>query len=157
MTLLDALFPRVSEDHPNPNAKLLPTCLELSKDKRIVIVGGGPAGVHMSACLATKGFKNVTVLEAEVEVGGKSLTTSDPSQPDVPHELGTCYMSPSYDLIRKLLKEYDPENEESTFATEPKGRMVFGMRLSDEDKRKYTKAGLLDLIDGGESGCIIKS
>ena len=44
-----------------------------------------------------------------------------------------------YELIRKLLKEYDPTNEESTFANENKGRMVFGMNLSDEDKRKYTK------------------
>ncbi|CAK9009408.1 unnamed protein product [Durusdinium trenchii] len=139
MGLLDALFPSVAEDFPNPNAKLLPSCLELSKEKRVVIVGGGPAGVHMSACLATKGFKHVTLLEAEVEVGGKSLTVIDPSQPDVPHELGTCYMSPSYELIRKLLKEYDPTNEESTFANENKGRMVFGMNLSDEDKRKYTK------------------
>ena len=34
-----------------------------------MIVGGGPAGVHMSACLATKGFKQVTLLEAEAEAG----------------------------------------------------------------------------------------
>ena len=77
------------------------------QEKRIVIVGGGPAGVHMSACLAAKGYKNVTLLEAEPEVGGKSLTMYDPSQPQVPHELGTCYMSPGYTLIRKLLEEYD--------------------------------------------------
>ena len=74
-----------------------------------MIVGGGPAGVHMSACLAAKGSKNVTLLEAEAEVGGKSLTMYDPSQPDVPHELGTCYMSPGYTLIRNLLDEYDKD------------------------------------------------
>ena len=74
-----------------------------------MIVGGGPAGVHMSACLAAKGYKNVTLLEAEAEVGGKSLTMYDPSQPDVPHELGTCYMSPGYTLIRNLLDEYDKD------------------------------------------------
>ena len=78
-----------------------------TQEKRIVIVGGGPAGVHMSACLAAKGYKNVTLLEAEAEVGGKSLTMYDPSQPDVPHELGTCYMSPGYTLIRNLLDEYE--------------------------------------------------
>jgi len=139
MVILNALFPNVSEDHPNPNHKLLPTCLELSKEKRIVIVGGGPAGVHMSACLAAKGYKNVTLLEAEPEVGGKSLTMYDPSQPQVPHELGTCYMSPGYTLIRKLLEEYDKDNLESNFANEDKGRMVFGIRISDEDKQKYTK------------------
>lgn len=104
-----------------------------------MIVGGGPAGVHMSACLAAKGYKNVTLLEAEAEVGGKSLTMYDPSQPDVPHELGTCYMSPGYTLIRNLLDEYDKDNLESTFANEKKGRMVFGLRLSDEEKQKYTK------------------
>jgi phytoene dehydrogenase-like protein len=80
-----------------------------TQEKRIVIVGGGPAGVHMSACLAAKGYKNVTLLEAEAEVGGKSLTMYDPSQPDVPHELGTCYMSPGYTLIRNLLDEYDKD------------------------------------------------
>ena len=83
--------------------------ITLAQEKRIVIVGGGPAGVHMSACLAAKGYKNVTLLEAEAEVGGKSLTMYDPSQPDVPHELGTCYMSPGYTLIRNLLDEYDKD------------------------------------------------
>eukprot|EP00438_Fugacium_kawagutii_P019458 Skav230461 [mRNA] locus=scaffold186:168416:169963:+ [translate_table: standard] len=139
MGILDALFPNVPENQPNPNVKMLPCCLELSKEKRIVIVGGGPAGVHMSACLAAKGYKNVTLLEAEAEVGGKSLTIYDPSQPDVPHEMGTCYMSPSYGLIRKLFEEYDKDNLESAFAKEAKGRMIFGVSISDEDKRKYTK------------------
>ena len=31
MVILNALFPRISEDHPNPNHKLLPTCVKLSK------------------------------------------------------------------------------------------------------------------------------
>ena len=31
------------------------------------------------------------------------------------------------------------DNLESTFANEKKGRMVFGLRLSDEEKQKYTK------------------
>ena len=56
-----------------------------------------------------EGLQNVTLLEAEAEVGGKSLTMYDPSQPDVPHELGTCYMSPGYTLIRNLLDEYDKD------------------------------------------------
>lgn len=46
---LNALLPPDAPE--NPNASLLPS-FELSKDKRIVIVGGGPAGIHMSAILA---------------------------------------------------------------------------------------------------------
>ncbi|CAJ1389989.1 unnamed protein product [Effrenium voratum] len=138
MTILDALFPAVPENTPNPNSKLLSSCLEIDKEKHIAIVGGGPAGVHMSACLAAKGYK-VTLLESEQELGGKSLTIYDPLQPAVPQEMGTCYMHPGYTPIRKLLEEYDKDNLEINFANEKNGRMIFGLTLDDESKRKYTE------------------
>ncbi|CAJ1412516.1 unnamed protein product [Effrenium voratum] len=92
----------------------------------------------MSACLAAKGYK-VTLLESEQELGGKSLTIYDPLQPAVPQEMGTCYMHPGYTPIRKLLEEYDKDNLEINFANEKNGRMIFGLTLDDESKRKYTE------------------
>lgn len=121
---LKSLFPAID---PNPNAHLLPESLKLSgKEQRIIIVGGGPAGMHMSACLATKGYTKVTLLEAEPELGGKSLTVYDDAQPSVPQEMGTCYLNAQYQLVRNLLEEYDPENTEEAFANEKNGRMVLG-------------------------------
>eukprot|EP00434_Breviolum_minutum_P000958 symbB.v1.2.000843.t1/scaffold37.1/size397765/15 len=130
---LNALLPPDAPE--NPNANLLPS-FELSKDKRIVIVGGGPAGIHMSAILAAAGYKHVTLLEAENEVGGKSLTIFDPSEPDVPQEMGTCYLTPMYTLFRKVMNYYDPENGEIEFSGD---REVFGVVVPDEEKRKYTE------------------
>ena len=40
---------------------------------------------------------------------------------------------------------YDPENTEEAFANEKNGRMVFGVVLADEDKRKFTEG--LDFSD----------
>ena len=48
---------------------------------------------------------------------------------------------------------YDPENTEEAFANEKNGRMVFGVVLADEDKRKFTEG--LDFSDwatGRKSG-----
>ena len=41
-------------------------------EERVCIVGGGPAGVHMSLSLKKKGFLNVTIFEKTGRVGGKS-------------------------------------------------------------------------------------
>lgn len=140
---LKSLFPQID---PNPNANLLPESLKLSGfEQRIIIVGGGPSGMHMSACLAAKGYTKVTLLEAEPEIGGKSMTVYDDAQPSVPQEMGTCYLNAQYKLVRSLLEEYDPENTEEEFANEKNGRMVFGVVIADEDKRKYTEG--LDYSD----------
>ncbi|RHY52211.1 hypothetical protein DYB30_010241 [Aphanomyces astaci] len=72
--------------------------INMGRNDRIVIVGGGPAGVHYATLLVKKGFTNITILEQSHEVGGKSKT-------------------PVFDL----LKEYDPTNTLIPFIPTVKG------------------------------------
>lgn len=43
-------------------------------DKRIIIIGGGPAGLTAALELARKGYRNVTLCERESQLGGISRT-----------------------------------------------------------------------------------
>ncbi|MFT4978357.1 MAG: putative NAD/FAD-dependent oxidoreductase [Myxococcota bacterium] len=74
------------------------------RDSRVVILGAGPAGVHMARCLLRRGFTDVTILEKTDRVGGKSLTVEHDGEL---HELGTAYLNPDYIEVINLLKEYD--------------------------------------------------
>ncbi|KAJ3307518.1 hypothetical protein HDU76_004599 [Blyttiomyces sp. JEL0837] len=88
---------------------LLSAPIHIAKDARIVIVGGGPAGVHMAASLANQSFTNIHVLESESFVGGKSFTVQDPDHQTL-HEMGTCYMHQLYfPVFKPLLAAYDPD------------------------------------------------
>ncbi|ETV85763.1 hypothetical protein H257_02346 [Aphanomyces astaci] len=94
--------------------------INMGRNDRIVIVGGGPAGVHYATLLVKKGFTNITILEQSHEVGGKSKTVLDP-QGGYPHELGTCYATALYQPVFDLLKEYDPTNTLIPFIPTVKG------------------------------------
>ena len=77
-----------------------------SYSDKIGIVGAGPAGIHMALLLKQKGFKSVEVLESSDRIGGKSYTIM---HRDVPHEMGTCYLSPDYETnIIPLVNKYVP-------------------------------------------------
>ena len=77
-----------------------------SYNDKIGIVGAGPAGIHMALLLKQKGFKSVEVLESSDRIGGKSYTVM---HRNVPHEMGTCYLSPDYDTnIIPLVNKYVP-------------------------------------------------
>lgn len=56
------------------NFQLLKRCHHFSMDKKIIIVGAGPSGVAAATRLVSKGFKNVTILEAENRIGGRVNT-----------------------------------------------------------------------------------
>eukprot|EP00475_Leptophrys_vorax_P035366 TRINITY_DN581_c0_g1_i4.p2 TRINITY_DN581_c0_g1~~TRINITY_DN581_c0_g1_i4.p2 ORF type:complete len:565 (+),score=120.86 TRINITY_DN581_c0_g1_i4:92-1696(+) len=74
-------------------------------DDHIVIIGAGPSGLHLAHLLIKNGFKNITVLEKSGRYGGKTLSVRHRSIEGVFHELGTCYMHPAYDEVRKLAQE----------------------------------------------------
>ncbi|RHY97524.1 hypothetical protein DYB31_016174 [Aphanomyces astaci] len=96
-----------------------PTTIHMGRHDRIVIVGGGPAGVHYATLLAKKGFTKITIMEASGEIGGKSNTITDPL--GYPHEMGTCYATSLYQPVFHLLKEYDPTNRLVPFLPGVKG------------------------------------
>ena len=85
--------------------------INMKKDARIAIVGGGPAGVHFATVLVEKGFTNITVLEAESEVGGKTRNVHLESDP-VAHAMGAIFFAPYFQSVyRKLRRKYDPQNK----------------------------------------------
>jgi len=58
----------------------------------------------MACELSKRGFDNITILEKSGRIGGKSYSVIDPN--DTVHEMGTSYIYPTYNEIRKLLEEY---------------------------------------------------
>eukprot|EP00462_Mataza_sp_D1_P021030 CAMPEP_0175127690 /NCGR_PEP_ID=MMETSP0087-20121206/4521_1 /TAXON_ID=136419 /ORGANISM="Unknown Unknown, Strain D1" /LENGTH=510 /DNA_ID=CAMNT_0016409685 /DNA_START=139 /DNA_END=1669 /DNA_ORIENTATION=+ len=62
----------------------------------------------MASRLCRSGIKNVVVLEKEANIGhfGKSHSHKLEETGDIPHEMGTCYLSWSYKHVKELLKEY---------------------------------------------------
>jgi protoporphyrinogen oxidase len=76
-----------------------------SPTDRVAIVGAGPAGLHMAFLLSEMGFNQLTVLEKDSRIGGKSFTRYN-YEPDVPQEFGTCYTVPfKYQELRRVAKE----------------------------------------------------
>eukprot|EP00565_Helicotheca_tamesis_P009464 CAMPEP_0185723812 /NCGR_PEP_ID=MMETSP1171-20130828/523_1 /TAXON_ID=374046 /ORGANISM="Helicotheca tamensis, Strain CCMP826" /LENGTH=466 /DNA_ID=CAMNT_0028391565 /DNA_START=73 /DNA_END=1473 /DNA_ORIENTATION=+ len=87
---------------------------ESNLDEHIGIIGAGPAGIAAAwFLLKKKGYKNVTVLEAEEEVGGKCRTTTYTDQNKVTnnYELGAEYITYAYDLIFQFMKEVDAKTK----------------------------------------------
>jgi len=76
------------------------------KNEKVVIIGAGPSGIHMSALLKESGFSDVTILEKTDRVGGKSLTLYDDD--GTPQEMGTCYTIPyKYQELRRIVDQYN--------------------------------------------------
>lgn len=69
---------------------------------RIGIVGAGPGGLSLARLLTDAGYADVTVLEKNPRVGGKSLTVHHDG---IGHEMGTCYVADGYTTCKKWMEE----------------------------------------------------
>lgn len=69
---------------------------------RIGIVGAGPGGLSLARLLTEKGYADITVLERQDTVGGKSRTVFHEG---IGHELGTCYVGLGYLTTKRWMAE----------------------------------------------------
>lgn len=63
----------------------------------------------MAAQLRKRGYQNVIVMERNSQAKGtygKTCTHLEGDTGDTPHEMGTCYLSWSYNNVRALIKDY---------------------------------------------------
>lgn len=72
----------------------------MSTSPRIGIVGAGPGGISLAKLLTDRGFADVTVLEKNAHVGGKSSTLHHEG---IGHEMGTCYVADGYTTSKKWM------------------------------------------------------
>ena len=90
--------------------------LPADKSARIAVLGAGPRGMLFAHRLQGLGYTGVQIFESTDRFGGKTHTvTMDQPKPPVlpigvPHstacELGTCYLSPTYDDMANALKAF---------------------------------------------------
>lgn len=73
-------------------------------EKRIGIIGGGPAGLSAAYFLKEKGFNKVTVLEKNDRVGGKCHTVYYQGRT---YEMGAIMSGPSYKEVKQLASEFN--------------------------------------------------
>jgi hypothetical protein len=92
---------------------------KISKESRICIVGAGPGGLSVGYYLQKAGYKHVTILEKQPEVGGLCNTITFEQKS---FDLGANYLTPAYKKTLAIAKEvgaklytetkadcYDPE------------------------------------------------
>eukprot|EP01084_Bolivina_argentea_P073697 133722_1 len=106
------------------------------QNSKVVIIGGGPAGIHMCSLLHKSGWNgnNITILEKSNRIGGKAYSVQDKGNGHnddigVVHEMGTCYAHPDYHVIFDLIKEYDPQNELKGIPS----RGMFGTHMNENE------------------------
>eukprot|EP01083_Nonionella_stella_P083961 232238_1 len=117
-----------------------PTPHDRRKDGKVVIVGAGPAGIHMYSLLVKAGWNgdNITLLEKQNRICGKSYTLQDKGMgPNddlgIVHEMGTCYNHPDYHVLFDLFKEYDPDNILKGIPS----RGAFGTELNEDHDKPH--------------------
>lgn len=74
----------------------------MGKQKRIALVGGGLASLHLAYLLRSSNVE-CTIYEADDRLGGKIQSIQGPD--GYIHELGACYVSPSYKNVYNLFKK----------------------------------------------------
>ena len=102
-----------------------------SRDARIAIVGGGPAGLSNAWFLKQRGFRNVTVFERYGRVGGLCFTMNDGYRA---FDLGGNYVTPAYRETLKIAR--------AVGARTYRGHPYIGLRLPED-----TGDGTLRYVD----------
>jgi hypothetical protein len=69
---------------------------------RVVIVGGGAAGIAAANALRKRGYTNTLILEKQQDIGGKCKTVLMDGQP---LDTGAVYILPNYPAITRLARE----------------------------------------------------
>lgn len=125
-----------------------------TRSSRLLIVGAGPAGVHMASHLKHLGYTDITILERTHRVGGKSYSlyrdeTGECEQKRdgmtgvvdtttcIAHEMGTCFLHNGYRRVRDLLQKYGLTPEIA-----PEGRAMFSRYAEDQ----FDSQGLNDFV-----------
>lgn len=72
-----------------------------NNNRPVIIIGGGIAGLSMAWLLQRRGYTNLTILEAESQLGGKIHTHQ---KDGVYHEMGACYTQPAYHCIHEIMR-----------------------------------------------------
>lgn len=95
----------------DPNGRLVQNgVFPADRRKSFAVVGAGPSGLLFATQhLLKKGYHNFKIFESSERFGGKTFTYRREAPGDksvVPCELGTCYLSPAYEPMWWLFKEY---------------------------------------------------
>jgi hypothetical protein len=72
-------------------------------NRKIVIIGGGIAGLTMAWLLERRGFSDIVIIEASERLGGKIYSCT---HDEITHEMGACYTQPSYHGIHYLMRHF---------------------------------------------------
>ncbi|MEO1624285.1 MAG: NAD(P)-binding protein [Bacteroidota bacterium] len=120
-------------DPSSPSGQRLPA----DKSAAIAIIGAGVSGLLMAVKLKDLGYNNIEILEKTDRYGGKTHTVEEngPFPPGIVAptycELGTCYLSPSYDAMVKDLAEYTVGNEQIDFGNYIKRGIAIPKNVQD--------------------------
>ena len=156
-SIADNIYGICKDDNPNDadeqktNSQSLPKrkCVKdwfKNKNSKIVIIGAGPAGIHMASQLQARGYKDVCILERNKKFTkrandswnerGKSVTIKD-EELECVHEMGTCYLHPKYDEIRNLIRKYDSDNTIIPYGNSEKEIVVKAKDFKDNIVEKF--------------------
>ena len=84
----------------------LTSSLNISEDKRILVIGAGLAGLSCAYELDRAGY-NVMVLEAKSHPGGRVRTYRDPFADNLYAEMGAEYVDSSDENVQKYCKKFN--------------------------------------------------
>jgi phytoene dehydrogenase-like protein len=121
------------------------------KEARVCVIGAGISGLGAAYYLGKRGYKRVTVLEAEPRVGGKCWTLPYAGKT---YEMGSMMAVETYERFMALMRELKVENSGPTLYRDffsPEGRRVPQVppEFMEDFKRQFERlSGILGRYDG---------